>query len=148
MAKFLKKPSDEFDRDLAAKGLKRAQYLANVIATDTGKKDDEGNPIYSFGHVYREKIVPICDDKLVKKGKPRMNVESSVKKSTRGNAVYTFKKAPREGSKLAIAVTVVTETGKDDKPACITAIVDKLGVTAGNASIYYQKAKSLIEAGF
>jgi hypothetical protein len=146
MIKVLK-PTDEFDQDLKSKGLMRTQELASVHATDTGKKDAEGNPIFTFGSVYRQKIVPIIDNVTpVRKGKPRMNVEQTVK-STRGNAVYTFNKAPRSGSKLSAAVGIVTRTGKDDKPACIDAIASVMNVTKGNASIYYAKAKSLIEQG-
>ena len=75
-----------------------------------------------------------------------MNVEQTVK-STRGNAVYTFTKAPRAGSKLSAAKSIVERTGKDDKPACIGAIAETMAVTKGNASIYYAKAKALIEKG-
>lgn len=144
MAKFLKKPDNAFDRDLLAKGLRRTQVLADVHAYDTGKKDADGNPIYTFGGVYREKIVPIDDDKQVKKGVPRMKVESAVK--VKGKQ-YTFEKAPRAGSKLSAAVGIVSRTGKDDKPACIDSIASVMGVTKGNASIYYAKAKAIIEAG-
>ena len=146
MIKVLK-PTDEFDQDLKSRGLMRTQVLAGIHAVDTGRKDSEGNPIFTFGSVNREKIVPIVDNvKPVRKGKPRMNVEQTVK-STRGNAVYTFTKAPRAGSKLAAAKSIVERTGKDDKPACIDAIASVMNVTKGNASIYYAKAKSLIEAG-
>lgn len=147
MIKILK-PTNEFDQDLKARGLRRTQELADIHATDTGKKDAEGNPIYSFGGVYREKIVPIDDEvPLVKKkrGAARMNVEQV--KSTRGNAQYVFNKAPRAGSKLSVAVEIVKRTGKDDKPACIGAIAETMAVTKGNASIYYAKAKALIEKG-
>ena len=141
MAKFLKKPTNEFDQDLAAKGLMRAQVLAETIATDTGKKDSEGNPIFTFGSVYREKIVPIDN---VKKGVARMKVESVSK--VKGKQ-YSFAKAPRAGSKLASAVDLVKVTGKDDKPACIDKIASDMNVTKGNASIYYAKAKAILEAG-
>jgi len=147
MIKVLK-PTDEFDQDLKARGLRRTQELADIVASDTGKKDAEGNPIYTFGGVYRQKIVPIDNEvPLVKKkrGAARMNVEQNVVKAK--GAVYTFKKAPREGSKLSTAVGIVGATGKDDKPACINAIATTMGVTKGNASIYYAKAKALIEAG-
>jgi len=49
-------------------------------------------------------------------------------------------KGPRTGTKLAQATELVKATGKDDKEACIVAIVAALGVTRGNASIYYAKA--------
>ena len=143
MAKFLKKPTNEYDQELAAKGLRRAQELADMVAFDTGKKDSEGNPIFTFGGVWREKIVPIDNVKSVK-GKPRMQVESASK--LKGKQ-YQFKKAPRSGSKLSAAVGIVQRLGKDDKPACIESIAEVMGVTKGNASIYYAKAKALIEAG-
>jgi len=56
-------------------------------------------------------------------------------------------KLPKEAkvSKLSQAVEVVRRTGKDDKPACITAIQEALSVTKGNASIYY--AKALVQLG-
>lgn len=144
MAKFLKKPTNEYDQELAKKGLKRAQELADMVAFDTGKKDSEGNPIFTFGGVWREKIVPIVDDVKSVKGKPRMQVESAAK--LKGKQ-YQFKKAPRSGSKLSAAVGIVKRLGKDDKPACIDSIAEVMGVTKGNASIYYAKAKALIESG-
>ena len=52
-------------------------------------------------------------------------------------------KAPgvvRTGTKLAQATDIVKATGKDDKEACLLAIVGALSVTRGNASIYYAKA--------
>ena len=52
-------------------------------------------------------------------------------------------KAPRV-TKLSIATDLVKATGKDDKEACLKAIVEALGVTRGNASIYYTKALALL----
>lgn len=52
-------------------------------------------------------------------------------------------KAPKV-TKLSIATDVVKVTGKDDKEACLKAIVEALGVTRGNASIYYAKALALL----
>ena len=60
---------------------------------------------------------------------------------------YKFEKAPRSGSKLSAAVGIVSRLGKDDKPACIDSISEVMAVTKGNASIYYAKAKAIIEAG-
>ncbi len=56
-------------------------------------------------------------------------------------------KAPKEPkvTKLAQAVEIVQRTGKDDKPACLNAIQEALGVSKGNASIYY--AKALVQLG-
>ena len=53
-------------------------------------------------------------------------------------------KTPREGSKLSQAVSIVASTGKDDKEACLKAIVEALGVTRGNASIYLAKARVVL----
>lgn len=53
-------------------------------------------------------------------------------------------KAPREGTKLSKATEVVKATGKDDKEACLKAIVEALSVTRGNASIYYAKALAIL----
>lgn len=154
MAKFLKKPTNEFDQDLKAKGLRRTQELADIVAHDTGKKDADGNPIFTFGGVYREKIVPIGDEVKVKKGAARMKVEQVTVREVPAVAVpkvkgkqYRFEKAPRAGSKLEKAVQLVTSVGKDDKPACLDVIVHEMNVTKGNASIYFQKAKAIIEAG-
>jgi inosine/xanthosine triphosphate pyrophosphatase family protein len=56
-------------------------------------------------------------------------------------------KQPKEqkATKLSQAVEIVKRTGKDDKPACMAAIQEALGVTKGNASIYY--AKALVQLG-
>ena len=56
-------------------------------------------------------------------------------------------KAPKEpkATKLSQAVEIVQRTGKDDKPACLSAIQEALGVSKGNASIYY--AKALVQLG-
>ena len=154
MAKFLKKPTNEYDQDLKAKGLRRTQELADIVASDTGKKDADGNPIFTFGGVYREKIVPIDDEVKVKKGAARMKVEQVTVREVPTVTVpkvkgkqYKFEKAPRSGSKLSAAVGIVSRLGKDDKPACIDSISEVMGVTKGNASIYYAKAKAIIEAG-
>ena len=52
-------------------------------------------------------------------------------------------KAPKV-TKLSMATEVVRATGKDDKEACLKAIVECLNVTRGNASIYYAKALALL----
>lgn len=53
-------------------------------------------------------------------------------------------KTVRTGTKLSKATEVVKATGKDDKEACLKAIVEALSVTRGNASIYYTKALALL----
>lgn len=60
---------------------------------------------------------------------------------------YTFKKAPRDGSKLSTAVKLLRVCGTDSKDSAIDVIVKDLGVTKTNASIYFAKAKAIIEAG-
>ena len=64
-------------------------------------------------------------------------------KVTKAKAESTAK-APREGSKLSKALEVVKSTGKDDKEACLVAIVNALSVTRGNASIYYAKSLAIL----
>jgi len=59
-------------------------------------------------------------------------------------AISPSAKTPREGSKLSQAVSIVASTGKDDKEACLKAIVQALGVTRGNASIYLAKARVVL----
>lgn len=53
-------------------------------------------------------------------------------------------KPVRQGTKLSVAVTIVKEAGKDDKEACLRALVEGLSITRGNASIYYTKALALL----
>lgn len=65
-------------------------------------------------------------------------------KAAKTPKVEKAEKGPRDGSKLSKAVEVVKATGKDDKEACIQAIVSALAVTRGNASIYYTKAKAIL----
>lgn len=139
--KFHKRPTDDFDRELLSKGKKRSIELANVICQDTGKKDSEGNPIFTFGSVYKEKIVSI--DNPVKRARMSCSLnQEKVKKEK-----YQFSKSPKVGSKLHQAVEIVKTTGKDDKPMCIVNIQNAMGVTKGNASIYYSKSLILINQG-
>ena len=70
-------------------------------------------------------------------------VTSKPVKATKVKAESTAK-APRDGSKLSKALEVVKATGKDDKEACLAAIVSALSVTRGNASIYYAKSLALL----
>lgn len=71
-------------------------------------------------------------------------VKAPKAKAAKTPTVEKAEKGPREGSKLSKAVEVVQSTGKDDKEACIQAIVSALAVTRGNASIYYTKAKAIL----
>ena len=103
------------------------------------------DPKREFGSIYpgypEDKKVP----KSRKKGKKDMEaaVETVVTKPVVKAPVAKAEKAakaPREGTKLSKATEVVKATGKDDKEACLKAIVEALSVTRGNASIYYAKA--------
>lgn len=103
------------------------------------------DPKREFGSIYpgypEDKKVP----KSRKKGKKDMEaavetvVTKPVVKATKAS-LDKRPKAPREGTKLSKATEVVKATGKDDKEACLKAIVEALSVTRGNASIYYAKA--------
>lgn len=144
------KPSNEYDRELLAKGMKRATVLADIIATDTGRKDSEGNPIFTFGSKYREIIVPInptVNNEKEEEGEDDMNVDQSLVNVVSQKKVFGKAKTPRTGSKLKQAVGIVQGVGKDDKPQCLVKLVEMMGVSRGNASIYYAKAKAIIEAG-
>ena len=81
-----------------------------------------------------------------KKGKKMeaVAVDTVVTKPTKVAKAESPAKAPRDGSKLSKAVEVVKATGKDDKEACLVAIVSALAVTRGNASIYYAKSLALL----
>jgi len=139
------KPSNEYDQELLAKGKKRAVVLAQSLAQDTGKKDADGNPIYTWGSVYREVIVPVNSNvKKKRKGVGRMNVEQSVVNVVSQKKVFGKTKTPRTGTKLEQAVGIVREVGRDDKPACLAKLVEVMGVSRGNASIYYAKAKEIL----
>lgn len=140
------KPTNEHDQQLLARGKRRALEMAQVIAQDTGKKDEDGNPIYTFATAYREVVVPV--DKTIRtkkrKGVGRMNVDQSVVNVVSQKKVFGQTKTPRTGTKLEQAVGIVSEVGKDDKPACLIKLVEVMGVSRGNASIYYAKAKEIL----
>jgi hypothetical protein len=139
------KPSNEYDQELLARGKKRALVHAQNLAQDTGKKDADGNPIYTWGSVYREVIVPVnSNGKKKRKGVGRMNVDQSVVNVVSQKKVFGKAKTPRTGTKLEQAVGIVSEVGKDDKPACLTRLVEAMGVSRGNASIYYAKAREIL----
>lgn len=139
------KPTNEYDQQLLAKGKRRALEMAQVIAQDTGKKDDQGNPIYTFATAYREVIVPANLTAVKKKrGVGRMNLEQSVVNVVSQKKVFGKAKTPRTGTKLEQAVGIVKEVGRDDKPACLDKLVEVMGVSRGNASIYYAKAKEIL----
>lgn len=138
-------PISDYDKELSASGKKRIQVTDSIL--------------YPNGHVawvVREMIV----DKnfkygmqLNKKGRKRMNAdpvavsaaETAVNTIVRNRvSVERAPKAPRSGSKLSQAVELVNEAGKDDKEACLAKIIEVLGVTRGNATIYYAKAKAIL----
>ena len=138
-------PISDYDKELSASGKKRIQVTDSIL--------------YPNGHVawvVREMIV----DKnfkygmqLNKKGRKRMNAdpvavsaaETAINTIVRNRvSVERAPKAPRSGSKLSQAVELVNEAGKDDKEACLAKIIEVLGVTRGNATIYYAKAKAIL----
>jgi len=138
-------PTSDYDKELSAAGKRRVQVMESVRLSN-------GDIV----NVYREKIV---DDKFdygqfkLKKGRKRMNVdiatvneaESAVNSMIRSRKVReSTPKAPRSGSKLSQAVELVNEAGKDDKESCLARIMEVLGVTRGNATIYYAKAKVIL----
>jgi len=142
MMKKTKAPENQYDRELAGKGLKRALFC---------------EPVEGGGSCYRERVVPInygadSGSILKKKGRARMNVDTSVvadveaavgamiRQSREKKAV----KAPRVGSKLAQAIEIVKAVGKDDKEQCLKGIIEGLQVKRGNATIYLAKAKEVL----
>jgi len=124
MAKFAKRPTDEFDRNLLEQGKRRALYLAECVASDTGKKDENGDPIYTFGSVYREKIV----DVPVEKFRP---------------ARRSINRKAGSGTKLSQAITMFKEVD-GDKDQFIPLAMERLQITKGNAGIYFAKAKERV----
>lgn len=85
------------------------------------------------------------DRKVKSRKKGRIMEQVAVDTGVMKNVVKTVKavkapKAPREGTKLSKAIVIVKDTGKDDKEACLKALVEALAITRGNASIYYAKA--------
>ena len=106
------------------------------------------DPKREFGSVYPGYPE---DKKAPKSRKKGMKMEATAVETVVTKPVVATKapKAPkakgaREGTKLSKAVDVVKATGKDDKEACLKAIVEALAVTRGNASIYYTKALALL----
>jgi hypothetical protein len=139
-------PISDYDKELSASGKKRIRVTDSIV--------------YPNGHVawvVREKVVPenfvYNVMQLKKKGRKRMNAdpvavtaaETAVNSIVRNRvSVERAPKAPRNGSKLSQAVELVNEAGKDDKEACLAKIIEVLGVTRGNATIYYAKAKAIL----
>ena len=96
------------------------------------------HPIFNKDKVVRDKEM----SKLVKE----VIVDTKVTGNDRLRKMGVSVKGPRTGSKLSVAVAVVTDTGKDDKESCLKAIINELGVKRGNATIYYAKALAVIGA--
>ena len=129
-------------------------YTINDVQGQEGQKRlDHYNkwlldPKREAGTIYpgypADKKVPISR----KKGKmmEAVDVVANVTKPVKATKVKaeSAAKAPRDGSKLSKALEVVKSTGKDDKEACLVAIVNALSVTRGNASIYYAKSLALL----
>ena len=113
MAKFLKKPYNAYDRELAAKGLMRSQRL-EVVPSGNG-----------FASVYREVIIPISSTNLKRKEPVRVV------------------KAVRQGTKLSDVVRLVSNSPNSSKELLISDIMNMLGVTKSNAQVYLSKALKL-----
>jgi len=60
---------------------------------------------------------------------------------------YVFKRAPKAGTKLAVAVELFRVNGLLPKDEIIQVMVEDLKITKTNASIYFAKAKAIVEAG-
>jgi hypothetical protein len=87
-----------------------------------------------------------ADKKALSRKKGKMIMEAVATETvvvTKPSKAPKADKAPKV-TKLSIAAGVVKATGKDDKEACLKAIVESLNVTRGNASIYYAKALALL----
>lgn len=136
------------------------EYVIDDITGERGRRKLAhynawlGDPDREFGSIYPgfpedwvEPVVETVAEKEVQEApkvrsrkKGRKMDESIVNKAT----VEVARPKVREGTKLSKAVEFVKATGKDDKQACLKAIVDGLGVTRGNASIYYTKALAIL----
>jgi hypothetical protein len=132
MAKFAKRPTDEFDRDLLAQGKKRISYLAEVVARDTGKKDENGEPIFTFGSIYRQAIVDIVAKK------PADEPTEGFRPARRSIA-----RKAGSGTKLSQAITMFKEVN-GDKDQFLSIAMERLQITKGNAGIYFAKAKERV----
>ena len=117
MIKF-KKPDNAYDRELAAKGLMRSQKLEVVQVGD------------GLASVYREIIIPIPT--------PESRKEPPRKEPTR------VVKSARKGTKLSDVVDLVSKSSNSSKELLISDIMNMLGVTRSNASVYLSKAMKLI----
>lgn len=118
-------PISTFDEELAKQGKMRS--------------------FYNDGPMMRQVIVDINPKHL--KEFRKMFDQVQVTHNEVKDQVAKQIKQPKEkkATKLSQAVEIVKRTGKDDKPACMAAIQEALGVTKGNASIYY--AKALVQLG-
>ena len=137
----------------------RYEYVIDDITGERGRRKLAhynawlGDPNRDFGSVYPgfPEDYQIPEQKDQPEEEPAKPVTKSRKKGCQVTEVVdTVKtdekavKGPREGTKLATATALVQATGKDDKEACLKAIVEALAVTRGNASIYYTKALALL----
>lgn len=57
--KRAKADPDRYDRELAERGLRRIQVIESFCLQDTGKRNDDGEPIYRAASVYREREVSL-----------------------------------------------------------------------------------------
>ena len=129
-------------------------YTINDVQGNEGQKRlDHYNkwlldPKREFGTTYPGYPEDVKKPISRKKGKmmEAVAVDTKVSKPVKVTKVKAESpaKAPRDGSKLSKALEVVKATGKDDKEACLVAIVNALSVTRGNASIYYAKSLAIL----
>lgn len=133
--------------------MKRQNYTIGDVKGDEGQKrldhynkwllDPKREPgtVYP-GYPADKKPLSRKKGKVMEATATEVNVKPT--KVTKPEPVTKAPKAKREGTKLSKAVELVKATGKDDKEACLQAIVSTLSVTRGNASIYYSKALALL----
>ena len=121
------KPTNEFDKELAAKGKKRVQ-VAEVVALENG----------SFATCYREHIVKVDQTPvlLCKKEKKLDTANVLDVKEVKAKAP----RAARKGTKLDRVVEFVKTSDAKSKGELVSGIVDMLGVTEANAKVYLYKA--------
>lgn len=120
------KPTNEFDKNLAAKGLKRAS-VAEVVALEDG----------TFATCYREHIVKVASSPvLLCKKEKTLEVGNVEVKEVKVKA----KRAARKGTKLDRVVEFVKGSDAKSKAELVTGIVEMLGVTEANAKVYLYKA--------
>lgn len=123
----------------------RGYTLPTAVLDQELAKQGKMRTWWADGPCMRQVIVDVTPKQL--KEFRKMFDQPQVTHSEKSVEPVKAPKLPKEKkeSKLSQAVEIVRKTGKDDKPACLVAIQEALGVTKGNASIYY--AKALVQLG-